>query len=117
MRYNSKMEDVSRRDGTLLPDNGGVGELRDLTCRSMYCAFPFPSPIYNSKTGGVSYDFFVVGTIDDGETVEKRRKRGGCGPFKISVTPSTHIQLRRKRGVGVLPHRVLLVRGDRTHSH
>jgi len=65
----------------------------------------------------VSYDFFVVGTIDDAETVEKRRKRGGCGPFKISVTPSTHIQLRRKRGVGVLPHRVLLVRVDRTHSH
>jgi hypothetical protein len=45
--------------------------------------------------------------------VEKRRKRGGCGPFEISVTPSTHIQLRRKRGVGVLHHRVLLVRIDR----
>jgi len=24
---------------------------------------------YYSKTGGVSYDFFVVGTIDDAETV------------------------------------------------
>jgi len=31
----------------------GVGEPRDLTCRSMYCAFSFPSPIYNSTTGGV----------------------------------------------------------------
>ncbi|SDY45267.1 hypothetical protein SAMN04487946_11644 [Halobellus clavatus] len=29
----------------------------------MYCAIPFPSPIYNSKTGGVSYDFLVVYTI------------------------------------------------------
>ncbi len=29
----------------------------------MYCAFPFPSPIYNSKTGGVSSDFLVVDTI------------------------------------------------------
>ncbi len=49
--------------------------------------------------------------------VEKRRKRGGCDPFEISFTPSTDIQLRRKRGVGVLPLRVLLVRVDRTHSH
>ena len=29
----------------------------------MYCAIPFPSPIYNSKTGGVSYDFLVVDII------------------------------------------------------
>jgi len=42
----------------------------------------------------VSYDFFVVGTIDDAETVEKRRKRG----------------------VDVLSLRVS-VRVDRTHSH
>jgi len=83
----------------------------------MYCAFPLPSPIYNSKTGGVSYDFFVIGTIDDAETVEKRRKRGGCGPFKISVTPFTHIQLRRKRGVDVLSLRVSLIRVDWAHSH
>ena len=41
-------------------------------------------------------------------------ENGGCGPFKISATPSTHIQLRRKRGMGVLPHRVFLVRVDRT---
>jgi len=40
----------------------------------MYCAISFPSPIYNPKTGGVFYDFFVVGTIDDAETVEKRRR-------------------------------------------
>ncbi len=65
----------------------GVGELRDLTCRSMYCAISLPSPIYNSKTGGVSYDFLVVDTIGDAETVEKRRKCGGCGPFKICFTP------------------------------
>ncbi len=33
--------------------------------------------------------------------VEKRRKHGGCGPFEICPTLSTHIQLRRKHGVGV----------------
>ena len=46
--------------------------------------------------------------------MEKRRRRGGRNPIENSVTPSTHIQLRRKRGVGVLHHRVLLVRVDRT---
>ena len=29
----------------------------------------------------MSYDFFVVGTIDNQEIVEKRRKCGGCGPI------------------------------------
>ena len=48
--------------------------------------------------------------------MEKRRKRGGCGPFEINVTPSTNIQLRRKRGVDVLSLRVS-VRVDRIHSH
>jgi len=55
----------------------------------MYCAFSFPSPIYNSKTGGVSYDFFVVGTIDDAETVEKRRKYAVVVPSK-SASPPPH---------------------------
>jgi len=48
--------------------------------------------------------------------LEKRRKHGWCGPFEINHTLSIHIQLRRKRGVGVFPQ-VSLVRIDRTHSH
>jgi len=45
----------------------------------MYCAISLPSHIYNSKTGGVSYDFLVVDTIGDAETVGKRRQLG-VGP-------------------------------------
>ncbi len=37
----------------------------------MYCTISSPSPIYNSKTGGVSYEFLVVGAIDDEDVVEK----------------------------------------------
>ncbi len=53
----------------------------------MYCVFPFPSPIYNSKTGGVSYDFFVVGTIDDAETVRNDGNAGGVVPSKSASPP------------------------------
>jgi len=31
----------------------------------MYCAISLSSHIYSSKTGGASYDFLVVDTIDD----------------------------------------------------
>ena len=53
----------------------------------MYCAIPFPSPIYNSKTGGVSSDFLVVDTI-----VMRRRWRndgnaGGVVPSKSASPP------------------------------
>jgi len=40
----------------------------------------------------------------------------GVWPFEINHTLSIHIQLRRKRGVGVFPQ-VSLVRIGRTHSH
>ena len=79
MRYNSKMG-VAVAGTFRYFSKAGVGESRIRRSGRSPVLSLSPLPFITRKRR-VSYDFFVVGTIDNPETVEKRRKCGGCGPI------------------------------------